>query len=133
MIPVKSVQDIASIGHVSPQHHDILKDELVKVVTGFDPDTQGFAVYLSKGDAPILTGEDGSDDALLERFRGIYFSDDARFPKWENVRVIKEDEIVRFFVVYVVINNDNCMAYYIPNESWVPENLRTALFNNVGP
>jgi hypothetical protein len=129
MIAVKYLSDIEIIRDVSEIHYNQLKEELTRGVAragGEDPDTNGFFVYFSENDVLELIGNLDCEEAMLTKDQGgIYFSEDFKNPKWEAVHAIhsKEDRSVLFYFVFVVVNNEMCMAYVIPNESWVPTNL----------
>ena len=123
MISFKSVSDLSKLPPDDPAHpiiEDIARILLVtteSMARPYDPETDGWIVLIEEGDKDRPLTEIWGDDAysLIE-------------VPWEGV-----DRQGGFYIGLFLANNDFGLDFVIPNEPWLPTELRNVLEDNLVP
>ena len=121
MLAIKSLDDLPSPDDLARSIVEDLANRLLvtdhSTIRPYDPDADGWVVLISETDVDQPLTEIWGDDA----YRLIDVP-------WEGVT--RQD---RFYVAVFLANNDFGLVFVIPDEDWLPDELRNVLEDNLVP
>ena len=115
MIVIRDITGVNPICNINMRHFNAVKkhvtESFLQKRKDWNPEIEGHAAYFEQKDkADMFPCGEGEYEWLDPTI-------------WEEVKLLEGG----IYAIYVVVNNSNCSVAYVPNEEWVPNEIKEML------